>query len=66
VDLIISILSNNLSVLVIKGALNGNDLLLLINNDSVIVLEELVPSGIGFVSISISSSDVHRSVLGVD
>jgi hypothetical protein len=62
VDLIISVFLDDLSVLVIKFALNTKYLLLFINNDTVVILEELVPSGISGVAISISTSDIHRSL----
>jgi len=62
VELIVSIFLHNLSVLVIKFALNTKNLLLFIDNDTVVVAEELIPSGISGVSISISTSYIEGSL----
>lgn len=58
----VSILSDELSVLIIKLALDSNNLSLLVHEPSLIVFEELVESGVSWVGIDISTSDVHGSL----
>jgi hypothetical protein len=60
---IILILSHNLSVFSIKFGLNGKNLTLLVDEVFTFILPELVPSRVGGVSVSISSSDIDGSVL---
>jgi hypothetical protein len=58
VDLIISVFLDDLSVLVIKFALNTKYLLLFINNDTVVILEELVPKAVNSIRVQPGVSDI--------
>jgi len=58
----VSILSHTLSVLVVELALNCKNLSFLVHDPTVVILEELIPSRVSGVSISISTSEVHRSL----
>jgi hypothetical protein len=55
--------SNKLSILIVKFALISKNFFLFIDNQTILILDELVPSRISWVCISIGTSEVHGSLL---